>query len=133
MTRTRWIFAAVVVACFATTGCGKDETPAMAQTYCHNLIQEGCVRAFECVPPADRSAAFSSLYGSSMEGCQATPDMCANYPAACPNFDPDAASICLAEFTMSTCAQILFIDANGDPTIGLPSSCGAVCPPSSPR
>jgi hypothetical protein len=126
MRTARSFLAACVIAGFA--GCGKDETPAKAQAYCHDLLQEGCVRAFECVPPADRSAAFTALYGSSMEGCQATPDMCANYPAACPNFDPDASSICLAEFTMSTCAQTLFIDANGDPTIGLPSSCGAVCP-----
>lgn len=118
-----------LVVSLAFVTCQSDDTGSKAQAYCHDLIQEGCVRAFDCVPPADRSAMFTATYGASLESCQATPDKCAMYPAACANFDPDAASVCLNEFTMSTCAQLLFVDASGDPTVGLPSSCGAVCPP----
>jgi len=113
------------------TTCGGDPGASKAQAYCHNVIQTGCVRAFECVPPADRGATFLTIYGASLERCQAASDMCAQYPAQCPHFDPDAGMVCLDEFTNSTCAQLLFIDGNGDPAIGLPGSCGAttVCPP----
>ena len=132
MIRTsRTLLSACVVAGLGFTACHGDDTGAKAQKYCHDVIQEGCVRAFECVPPANRTATFTSTYGASLESCKAMPDDCAMYPAACTNFDRDAASLCLTEFTISTCTQLLFIDANGDPTIGLPSSCGgAVCPPS---
>jgi hypothetical protein len=121
-------------ACFAVwvgfAACHGDDTGAKAEKYCHDLIQQGCVRAFECVPPANRTASFTSTYGASLESCQATPDQCAMYPAACTNFDSDAASVCLTEFTISTCDQLLFIDASGDPTVGLPTSCRDVCPAS---
>jgi len=123
--------AACIVASVGVIGCGKDHATPKAQAFCHDLIQEGCVRAFDCVPPADRTASFLVTYGASVELCQAAPDKCVMYPNACPNFDPDAAMTCLDEFTSSDCSQILFIDANGDPTIGLPGSCGAVCPQSS--
>ena len=130
MIRTsRTLLSACVVAGLGFTACHEDDTGAKAQKYCHDVIQEGCVRAFECVPPANRTATFTSTYGASLESCKAMPDDCAMYPAACTNFDRDAASLCLTEFTISTCTQLLFIDGNGDPTIGLPSSCGAVCPP----
>jgi len=127
---TRPVLGASIAAFIGLAACHGDDTGTRAQKYCHDLIQEGCTRAFECVPPANRTAAFTSTYGTSLEGCQATPDQCAMYPATCPNFDRDAASLCLTEFTVSTCDQLLFIDGSGDPTIGLPSSCGAVCPPS---
>jgi hypothetical protein len=119
-----------LVAWLGLVGCHGDDTGTKAEKYCRDVIQQGCVRAFECVPPANRTATFTSTYGASLEGCQAKPNQCAMYPAACTNFDSDAASVCLTEFTVSTCAQLLFIDANGDPTVGLPLSCGAVCPPS---
>jgi hypothetical protein len=122
--------SACFVAWAGVVACHGDDTGAKAEKYCHDVIQEGCVRAFECVPPADRTASFTSTYGASLESCQATPDQCAKYPAACPSFDRDAASVCLTELTVSACAELLFIDANGDPTVGLPSSCGAVCPSS---
>jgi hypothetical protein len=112
------------------TTCGGDPGVSKAQAYCHDVIQMGCVRAFECVPPADRGATFLTTYGASLERCQAASDQCAQYPAQCPHFDPDAGMVCLSEFTNSTCTQLLFIDDNGDPAIGLPGSCGAaVCPP----
>jgi len=113
----------------ALGACGKAPAPgAKAQAYCHDVIQEACVRAFECVPPNDRTADFTATYGTSVEQCQATPDKCAQYPASCPNFDRDAGATCLSEFTNQTCAQILIIQDGGDPTIALPNSCGVVCP-----
>ena len=128
----RMALAVCLVASIGVAACEKDGTPSKAEVYCHDLIQEGCVRAFDCVPPANRTVAFLTTYGASVELCQAAPVKCAMYPATCPNFDPAASMICLDQFTTSDCSQLLFIDANGDPTIGLPSSCGAVCPASSP-
>lgn len=113
----------------ALGACGKAPAPgAKAQAYCHDLIQEACVRAFECVPPNDRTADFTGTYGTSVEQCQAKPDRCAQYYDSCRSFDPDAGATCLSDFTNMTCVEILILQ-NGAPTIALPTSCGgAVCP-----
>ena len=123
------IISTGVLALLAVGACKGDDTGQKAEQFCHDVIQEGCVRAYDCVPPANRTPAFMATYGTSVAGCQAAPDKCAQYPAACPNFDRDAGATCLSEFTNQTCTQILFIQDGGDPTIALPTSCGAVCPP----
>ena len=41
--------AACIVASVGVIGCGKDHATPKAQAFCHDLIQEGCVRAFDCV------------------------------------------------------------------------------------
>lgn len=86
------------------------------------------MRAFDCVPPAQQTATFTAMYQTSLDACLAAPDPCAQFPVNCPKFDADAGTTCLSEFTNQTCAELLFVQ-NGDPTIALPTSCGAVCPP----
>jgi hypothetical protein len=117
-----------LLALLGLAACGGSGGVPKAQAYCHDLLQKGCVRAFECVPPADRHEAFTTMYGASLEECQAKPDQCAGYPAQCPNFDEDVGAMCLADFSTQTCAQLLFL-VMGVPTIGLPTECGGVCPP----
>src|SRR6188768_870506 len=82
--------ALALLGLLTVTTCGGDPGVSKAQAYCHDVIQMGCVRAFECVPPADRGATFLTTYGASLERCQAASDQCAQYPAQCPHFDPDA-------------------------------------------
>jgi hypothetical protein len=125
------VFASAVfaLALFALAGCGGDNKMVPpAQTYCEDLIAQGCVRAFECVPPADRTNDFYVTYGTTIDECHALPNRCVDYPAACPDFEPDVGAICLSDFTTQTCAQLLFIQ-NGVPVLALPSSCSVVCPP----
>jgi len=117
------------LALFTLAGCGgTSDRGAKAEAYCHDIIQEACVRAWDCIPPGEQSADFTAHYGTSMDQCLAMPDDCANYPPTCPGFDPDAGATCLSEFTNQTCGDILMIDGKGNPTISLPSSCAAVCP-----
>jgi hypothetical protein len=122
------MIATGVIALLALAGCKADDTGQKAEQFCHDVIQEGCVRAFDCVPPANQTPAFIIAYGTSVAQCQARHDNCVQYPASCPNYDRDAGATCLDEFTNQTCAQILIIGSDGEPTIALPSSCGAVCP-----
>jgi hypothetical protein len=122
------MIATGIVALLALAGCKGDDPASKAQAFCHDVIQLGCVRAFDCIPPANRSAAFTQTYGTSLERCQAMPDKCAQYYSTCPNFDPDGGATCLSDFTNLSCSDLLFIDDSGDPAIGLPGSCGAVCP-----
>jgi len=121
------IAAIGVVALVGIAACEKaPDKGVKARAFCHDVLQEGCVRAFDCVPPANQTPAFVAQYGTSVAQCQAKPDQCAQYPASCFGFDADAGATCLSDFTNATCADLLFIQ-NGDPTIGLPGSCGAVC------
>jgi hypothetical protein len=122
------LIATGVMALLALAACKADDTGNKAEAFCHDIIEEGCVRAYDCVPPANRTAAFMAAYGTSVANCQAKPNGCIQYPASCPNYDRDAGATCLDEFTNQTCAQILIIGADGEPTIALPSSCGGVCP-----
>jgi hypothetical protein len=119
-----------LVALLALAACKGDDTGAKAEAFCHDIIQEGCVRAFDCVPPSYQTMAFVEIYSTSVASCQAKPDKCNQYPATCPNYDRDAGATCLDDFTNQTCAQILIIQDGGDPTIALPTSCnmGALCP-----
>ncbi|HXU05995.1 MAG TPA: hypothetical protein VN903_33805 [Polyangia bacterium] len=126
MQRPRTVSLCILIV-LGLAACGGGGGVPKAQAYCHDLLQVGCVRAFECVPPADRNGDFTTMYRGSVEQCQATPDRCVDYPAQCPTFDPDAAGTCVASFMNDTCAQLLFIQ-NGSPTIGLPTECAAVCP-----
>ena len=121
--------AAVVLLALALGGCDKGEDKgAKAQAYCHDVIQEGCVRAWDCVPPGEQSAAFTAQYGTSLDQCLSLPDNCDKYPAACPHFSADAGATCLAEFTNQTCGELLILDQGGNPTIALPTDCASVCP-----
>ena len=130
MPRSRGIPTAVVALfALAVAGCGSGSARgAKAEAYCRDVLQEGCVRAWDCIPPGQQSAAFTGQYGTSLEQCLSFPNDCAKYPAACPGFDPDAGATCLSEFTNDPCGQVLILDTNGDPTIALPTLCGAVCP-----
>jgi hypothetical protein len=114
----------------ALGGCGGDGRRKVppAETYCVDLLAQGCVRAFECVPPADRNNDFYVTYGTTIDECHALPNRCEDYPDACPDFDPAVGGICLSDFTTQTCSQLLFVQ-NGVPTLALPSSCSVVCPP----
>ena len=126
----RRIASTLAAALLAVASCEKPADKGVkARAFCHDVIQEGCVRAFDCIPPANRTPAFVAQYGTSVADCQAKPDQCAKYPASCNGFDADAGMTCLDEFTSADCADLLFVQ-NGDPIIGLPGSCGAVCPTS---
>jgi hypothetical protein len=118
----------VALALLGIAACEKPADKGVkARAFCHDVIQEGCVRAFDCIPPANRTPAFVAQYNTSVEECQAKPDQCAQYPASCPGFDDEAGATCLDEFSTQSCAELLFIQ-DGNPVIGLPGSCGAVCP-----
>ena len=117
------------VALLALASCGgNSDRGDKAQAFCHDILQEGCVRAWDCVPPGEQSADFTAHYGTSLDQCLSLPDNCDQYPAACPHFSADAGATCLSEFTNQTCGQLLIIDSSGNPTISLPASCGGVCP-----
>ena len=125
MARSRALSLIVLMAGFVLATCGGGHAVPKSQAYCHDILQEACIRAFDCVPPADRNDGFTAMYGTSVEQCRAKPDRCVDYPAQCPNFDPDRGDICLSDFSFQTCLEILFIQ-DGVPTIGLPGDC--ICP-----
>ncbi|HMF41360.1 MAG TPA: hypothetical protein VKQ32_11720 [Polyangia bacterium] len=128
MPRFPRISTAVALVALAFAGCDKgDDKGTKAQAFCHDVIQEGCVRAWDCVPPGEQSADFTAHYGTSLDQCLSLPDNCDKYPASCPGFDAAAGATCLSEFTTQACGQLLILDANGNPTIALPTSCGSVC------
>jgi hypothetical protein len=94
-----------VLALIAIAACEKaPDKGVKARAFCHDVIQ----------------------YGTSVADCQAKPDQCAKYPASCLGFDADAGTTCLDEFSTLACSELLFIQ-DGNPVIGLPGSCGAVC------
>ena len=120
--------AAAALLALALASCDKgDDKGAKAEAFCRDVIQEGCVRAWDCVPPLEQSPDFTAQYGTSLDQCLSLPNNCDKYPASCPGFDAAAGATCLSEFTSQTCAQLLFLDANGNPTISLPTSCASVC------
>jgi len=126
MPRLRGILTAAAL--LALAGCDKgDDKGAKAEAFCRDVIQEGCVRAWDCVPPLEQSPDFTAQYGTSLDNCLSLPNDCDKYPASCNGFDADAGATCLSEFTSQTCGQLLFLDANGNPTISLPTSCASVC------
>jgi len=48
----------IILAVFALGGCGGGHAVPKSQAYCHDILQEACIRAFDCVPPADRNDGF---------------------------------------------------------------------------
>jgi hypothetical protein len=111
------------------TTCGSNREVAPAETFCKDLLAQGCVRAFECVPPADRNNDFYIQYGTTLEECSRLPNRCTEYPAQCPNFDEGRGATCLSDFTTQTCLELLII-VDGVPVVALPTSCdGRMCPP----
>jgi hypothetical protein len=118
--------AICLAALVGAPGCGSNRVVAPAETYCNDLLQQGCVRAFECVPPADRNNDFYTTYGTTLEECRALANRCTDYPAQCPNFDEAQGAICLSDFTTQACIDLLIIQ-NGVPVVALPLSCNRVC------
>ncbi|HEY5451281.1 MAG TPA: hypothetical protein VIQ54_21155, partial [Polyangia bacterium] len=61
----------ILVAGLGLAACGGGHAVPKSQAYCHDILQEACIRAFDCVPPADRNDGFTAMYGTSVEQCRA--------------------------------------------------------------
>jgi hypothetical protein len=106
----------------AGTGAGGTSggsTPATPTAFCNDLNAELCIFTFQCTAVADRTAYFTSLYGSSVAECE-TLQGTSCPTATCNGYDAASAATCLSEFTSATCANYLYVV--------YAVSCNAACP-----
>jgi hypothetical protein len=99
--------------------CGGDG-PGSAGDFCNQIQSVVCNKVFECVPPGERDASFTTEFGSTAAACAAqnSAQQCGTAASDCPKYNASAAQTCLNKLSATSCT---------DTSTDLPTECNAAC------